>query len=197
MATTSAATSPFDPPFRCVAPRGRPSREAKEKMMAQNDGGPASCAWCAEAAHIRQGRIMLCAAHYRISSMRSRAKRDGKVLPDRKDIEAMIPSPFVCIGCSREMTWLRDRGASVQVTLQHDRDGSMRLICLGCNTRHAAHPSDTFYDIPSDQKFCPDCTRVLPRTSFAADRSRPIGLKSYCRECSSARFKKWSVRNAA
>lgn len=29
--------------------------------------------------------------------------------------------------------------------------------------------------------------------AFAKDQSRPVGLKSYCRKCSSTRFKKWTA----
>ena len=110
--------------------------------MTRDTGGPA-CAWCEEPSHIRQGRIHLCAKHYRISSMRTRAARDGKFVPSVKSIEDAIPSPFVCAPCGREMHWLRLGKASTQVTLQHDRCGDTRLLCLGCNTRHAQHPGDT------------------------------------------------------
>lgn len=153
------------------------------------------CAWCAEPPHIRQGNTLLCQMHYRISSMRSRAKRDNKVAPTRAEIEALVPSPFVCAPCGREMTWLRTGGASAQATLQHDRSGSLRILCLGCNTRHAAHAGDSFYDIPADMKFCADCSQTKPRAEFCADRSRPIGLKAYCRPCSSSRNKKWRMRH--
>lgn len=165
-------------------------------MAKIEDGRPASCAWCDGPAHIRQGRILLCAKHYRLSSMRSRAKRDGKLAPSRSEIEALVPDPLVCVGCDRPMTWLRESDASRQVTLQHDRNGQLRILCLACNTRHAQHPGDSFYDIPKHHKLCPDCSRVLPLSAFARDRSRPIGRRSYCRECSSHRFKQWSAQHA-
>ena len=158
---------------------------------------PNGCAWCNRPAHIRQGRILLCAIHYRISSMRSSARRHGKAIPSRAEIEAMVPSPLVCLGCEREMAWLRDKGTSQQITLQHDRGGGLRLICFGCNTRRASHPGDSFYQIPAGQKRCPDCEQVLPLEAFVVDRSRPIGRKSYCRSCSSQRFKNWRKSHAA
>jgi hypothetical protein len=134
--------------------------------------------------------------HYRISSMRSRAKRDGKTVPTRSEIEGMAAT-MVCIGCSRRMNWLRSEGASTQATLQHDRDGGVRLLCLACNTRHAQHPGDTFYGVASNEKWCPDCDQILPKGSFAKDRSRPVGLKSYCRPCAAARYRSWEARHAA
>lgn len=165
--------------------------------MGQEHNPAAFCAWCDRPSHIRQGRIWLCAVHYRIANMRSRAKRDGKLVPTRQEIEALVPSPFVCGCCERPMTWLRQASATNQATLQHDRDGGLRIICLGCNTRHAVHPGDTFYDIPKGHKRCGGCEQVLPLSSFAIDRSRPIGRKGHCRACSSVAFKNWSQSHAA
>lgn len=163
--------------------------------MSKKDGGPAPCAWCDRPSHIRQGRILLCAMHYRFSSMRTRATRDGKYVPTRDEIESLIPSPFVCIGCSREMNWLRSDGASTQVTLQHDRSGKLRLICLGCNTRHAHHPDDSYYDVPDGHKRCGRCDRVLSREHFAVDKSRAVGLKAWCRKCSHDSHTEWRKKN--
>lgn len=170
--------------------------EREDDMTGNPKDGGAACAWCERPAHIRQGRIMLCAVHYRISSMRARAKRDGKIVPSRAEIEALVPTPFVCFGCDRAMNWLRSDGASTQVTLQHDRSGHLRLICLGCNTRHALHPGDTYYEIPAGHKRCFDCEQVKPFEEFPVARSRPIGRYSYCRPCTSIRFKKWSNQHA-
>lgn len=158
---------------------------------------PPACAWCEQPSHIRQGRLMLCVKHYRLASMRSRAARDGKAVPSWPEIEALVPEPFVCRFCQRTMTWLREGGASQQATLQHDRDGGLRIICLACNTRHAQHPGDSFYSLPDGHKRCPACFMVLPLVDFALDRSRPVGRKSYCRPCSAVRFKNWSARHAA
>lgn len=162
----------------------------------REDGGPAfACAWCDEPAHIKQGRIWLCQKHYRFSSMRSTAKRDGKEVPSRNSLEAMVPAPFVCGVCNREMNWLRDQGASTQATLQHDRSGEMRFLCHACNTRHAQHPGDSYYDLPEGSKRCAKCERILPHASFAKDRSRPLGLKSSCRECSGKAHAVWRRNN--
>lgn len=165
--------------------------------MSGRPENPAACAWCDKPSHIQQGRILLCAMHYRISTMRSGAKRNGKLKPTRDQLEALVPFPFVCGCCDRQMTWLREGGASAQATLQHDRDGGLRIICLACNTRHAQHPGDSYYDVGKNHKRCPDCEAVLPLSAFAIDRSRPIGRKSYCRPCSAVRFKKWETSHAA
>lgn len=156
-----------------------------------------NCSWCSEPFHKRQGRIGLCAMHYRISNMRGRARRDGKFVPTKEQIEALVPKNMECPACHRTMTWLRVGGASQQISLQHDRDGQLRLLCLGCNTRHSVHKGDSFYDIPPGHKFCAQCGCNKPLEQFSIDRSRPIGRKAYCKPCASVRHKIWRNAHAA
>lgn len=163
-------------------------------MTDREDGGP-GCAWCKSPAHIRQGRILLCEAHYRLSSMKIRAKRDGKVAPSVKELEALVPSPFVCGGCKRPMNWLQKHGASTQATLQHDRNGTLKIVCLACNSKHAAHPGDSFWSVPEGHKRCASCERTLAASDFARDRSRPCGLKASCKQCSHSQHTKWRTDN--
>lgn len=154
---------------------------------------PAFCKWCDEWAVRKQGRIWLCAKHYRFQQMRVGAKRANKAVPSYEDLDEMLMS---CAGCGVLMHWLvTDGPRSQQATLQHDRSGAMRLLCLGCNTRHAVHPRDEFYDVPAEHKRCPACHVVKPFSAFAVDRSRPIGLKSSCKECSRVQHRDWVARN--
>lgn len=168
-------------------------------MSEIKDGGPAFCAWCSEAAYIRQGRIQLCRVHYRFQAMRVRAKRDGKEVPSYEMLTAMASSARLnCPGCGRFMNWLSKEGRSTVVTLQHDRNGTMRFLCLSCNTRHASRPGDSFYSDPKDKKHCPDCRQWLPLDSFATDRSnRWLNKKTYCRGCSNVRNKNWRENRIA
>jgi RNase P subunit RPR2 len=163
-------------------------------MSGQIRAGGQLCA-CGEPSHKRQGNRHLCAMHYRIANMRARAKRDGKVVPATSRVEALA-SDMACSGCRRVMHWLREDGASLQATLQHDRDGTIRVLCLGCNTRHAQHPGDSFYSLKPEEKFCAKCCRFLPAHDFTRDRSRPIGLKSSCRACSAKLHKEWRSHRA-
>lgn len=183
-----AIISPHSPAMQGTAQR-------RTRMIDKDDGGPA-CAWCDKPSHIKQGRIFLCAAHYRMSSMRARAKRDGKYVPSLGVLETLAEN-MKCDGCGEEMHWLRSDGARLQATLQHDRDGLVRLLCLSCNTRHAQHPGDTFYNVPDGHKLCQGCKEVLPHASFWKDRSRPIGLKSYCKSCAADRYRKWEKSHVA
>jgi hypothetical protein len=53
------------------------------------------------------------------------------------------------------MNWWLTEGSSTVITLQHDRDGTIRLICKGCNSRHHLHPGDSYYQMPRGHKRCP------------------------------------------
>jgi hypothetical protein len=164
------------------------------------DGGPAfPCHWCLGEPYIKQGHIWLCKIHYRFQSMRTRAKRDKKSVPSYDMLFSMASSACMhCPGCNRSMNWLAKEGRSTVVTLQHDRDGKMRFLCLSCNTRHASMPGDSFYSFPKDKKLCPDCQQQLPLEAFATDRtSRWMNKKTYCRRCSNARWKKWNENRIA
>lgn len=163
--------------------------------MKYKTGGPAfHCKWCENLAHIKQGRIYLCAVHYRFSSMRTRAKRDGKDVPDYAYLESLVPNPFLCPVCKVSMNWLSKEGHSTVITLQHDRDGTMRLICFKCNMRHSNFPEDTYYELPENHWRCSACGCVKPLEEFPTDRSRPLGKKSYCKLCSNIRMRNWVAK---
>jgi hypothetical protein len=92
-----------------------------------------SRAGCIDAALRQHGHARYCARHYRFATMRTRAKRDGKTVPDWAELETLTPADMICPSCSRVMNWLAKDGFSTVITLQHDRDGIHRLICLACN----------------------------------------------------------------
>lgn len=141
---------------------------------------------------------MLCKRHTRFSQMRSCARQHGKSVPSLAELEALADSlrGFRCPGCLRKMNWMAIEGQATVVSLQHDRSGYIRLLCRSCNARHASLPGDSFYEIPTGHKFCPDCKRVLKHDSFHADRSgRWKDRSTYCRECSNARLLEWRRKN--
>jgi hypothetical protein len=123
--------------------------------------------------------------------MRNRAQNMGKTVPSKEAllalIDKLISQGMKCIGCDRVMRWLGNKGESSLVTLQHDRNGDFRLICLGCNTRHAYHPGDTFYDVKPGEKICNGCGKVKGVSEFNKDLTRPGGLRSCCRDCQKIR----------
>ncbi len=166
--------------------------------MSQNDGGPdRRCSRCSLPGHVRQGHQWLCPKHYRFGQMRVTAKRHGKQVPTHEQLEDLLRETdgMKCFGCGKIMNWLASSNQFLVVSLQHDRDGTLRLLCRGCNTRHAVHPADTYYTLPNNAKWCSGCDLVLTRDSFYRDRSRPLGLKSSCKACSQKTHAAWRKRN--
>ena len=163
-----------------------------------NDGGPAfPCSVCGDQSVIKQGNQRLCDKHYRFGQMRTRAKRDGKRVPSRSDLENMPGVCLVCPDCGVQMNWRAKDGQATVASLQHYRDGSMAIVCRSCNTRHAFMDGDSYRSMPKDQKQCPCCGSIKPLTEFTLDASRSgqAKRKSKCRECSDKDVKEWKESN--
>lgn len=155
-----------------------------------------TCSICSLPATHKQGNQKLCAMHYRFGQMRALAKRRGKEVPSRKFLAELVETTKLnCVGCGIKMNWMANDGQKTVVTLQHDRSGRMTFLCRGCNTRHMTFSGDDFYSISKSHHPCRDCGKVLPKTDFHPDRSRPLGIKSYCKNCSYERYKLWSCSN--
>ena len=107
-----------------------------------------------------------------------------------KELEAMfktlVDSGMVCPACGRKMNWRKSEGVSTIVTLQHDRAGDLRLICLGCNSRHQHYPGDSFYDLPEGKKHCPSCGKIKPLAEFYPHPTYFLGVRTACQMCERA-----------
>ena|SRR6185295_4705760 len=156
------------------------------------------CSRCEQLSVIKQGHQWLCPKHYRFGQMRANAKRNGKLVPSHEWLESSVPAKMICVHCRRKMNWRSRDGHSTTICLQHNRDGSLALICIACNTRHGTRSRDDFYKIPRSHKWCPDCKKSLPLSSFCTDNSgRWKNKKSICRKCSTKRHAKWVSKNRA
>lgn len=167
-------------------------------MSTINDGGPAfQCSVCGDQAIIKQGNQHLCAKHYRFGQMRANAKRNGKTVPSRDELESIMPKDLVCPDCSRQMNWRSADGQATVASLQHYRNGTYGIVCRSCNTRHAFMEGDSYREMQKDHKQCPQCKQIKPHEAFAVDNGRtgPIKLKSWCKQCSSASHTKWQRNN--
>lgn len=142
-----------------------------------------NCKWCEREAVRKQGRLWLCQVHYRYQRMRIEAKRNHKTVPGYDELLAMTPADMICVGCSRKMNWLAGDGQSTVASLQHDRDGKLRLICRACNTRHAQMDGDSFYTFPKEKKRCPKCKQIKELGEFQVDRRKWNQTCTYCRDC--------------
>ena len=155
-----------------------------------------TCSTCKKTAVIKQGNQWLCEKHYRFGQMRSCAKRHGKKVPSREELDMMIPDPFSCQVCNKPMNWRSKDGTSTVATLQHDRAGTMRIICLSCNSRHASFKDDSFYQHDQSKRSCPRCKQSLELVQFCKDESgRWKSLNTYCRTCRTEMHRQWVNRN--
>lgn len=156
-----------------------------------------NCARCDRPATFVKKGHHLCALHLRFIRMRESAKNRGKVVPSTRQLETLFRKDMRCGDCNNVMAMTRKEDAARVMTLQHYRDGTFGLVCQTCNTQHAFMPGDTFCDLPPKHKLCPDCSRVLPLTSFWADcyPRRRTKKATYCKPCATKRLQTWRENN--
>lgn len=144
------------------------------------------CSVCKEPATIFSKQTNLCVIHYRMRQMRYDAQASGKVIPTDSAIQALFDSAAAsgmkCSVCSVKMNWLKRDGVKTIATLQHDRDGTFRLLCLSCNVKHQFWPEDSFYTREPGHKRCTRCEATLPLDKFRVRDGYP---NSTCRKCDS------------
>jgi hypothetical protein len=82
------------------------------------------------------------------------------------------------------------------VTLQHDDNGKIRLLCKSCNSQHAS-VGDRFYKQPVNMKVCADCKKNLPNEMFYKSRTnKTVRLTiSFCKDCWRVRYREWRLKN--
>lgn len=177
----------------CGCTRKAGSEKVKARFQAKTNAGLCKAINCIGVIHNKNLRY--CVKHYRFSNMKSRACNSAKYSPSFAELEALIPSDMICIGCKRPMNWTSAEGPSTLITLQHDRSGKLRMICLACNTKHASQPNDSFYEIPSGHWRCPQCKKIKPLKDFQIDNGRSTGRISVCAECHYERGRKWRLSN--
>jgi predicted RNA-binding Zn-ribbon protein involved in translation (DUF1610 family) len=129
--------------------------------------------------------------------MRSKAKQCDKYSPTRDEIESLLNSEMLCPDCGVKMNWRSKDGRSTVASLQHYRDGTLGVVCLSCNARHASMPNDSYRNMAKDHKFCPSCQNIKHESCFSLDAGRSGNLKrkSYCKTCSNKSVNKWKEKN--
>lgn len=147
----------------------------------------------------RRNNAWYCPMHTRVRQMRIACRHDNKTCPDESIVDDLvkriIQSGMECELCGVRMNWMKKDGISSCVSLQHDRSGSFRLICLGCNVRHGQLPGDKYYEIRDGQKWCAGCETVLDASEFYPSRTIAQGVMSRCKKCSAKIARGWAKNN--
>ncbi len=131
----------------------------------------------------------------RFQQMRVHAKQHGKAVPSYEELSRMARS-MKCF-CGVQMVWTSKEDKRRVVTLQHDRSGKMRLLCRSCNTRHAFHEGDHFYQVPTGKKWCGGCREYRALSLFCKSKDRTTGVSAYCRPCRSEKHRVLIANNKA
>ncbi len=143
------------------------------------------CTQCDRPGAVFKCNRWLCDIHFRIQCMRDSASAKGKFVPNKLLLYALAEQVeaggMKCSHCSQSMVWRGEKGQRNVVSLQHDRSGEVRLLCLDCNFNHRHFPGDSYYTTPIGWKYCPKCQTAKRPDEFY--RRRNGKLKSYCKEC--------------
>ena len=143
---------------------------------------PSTCSRCNEP----RFKLSWCLRHWRFNQMRQCAQHAGKIIPTVEHLERLANelSGMVCPACRLPMIWTGTPKSRV-VSLQHDQDGTLRLICQSCNCRHA-NIGDAFYEILGpDRKLCRRCSTVKPLSEFHKRTKGGSygGVRDWCKTC--------------
>lgn len=154
------------------------------------------CELCGEPSAFRPGRMTYCIKHSRFHQMQEGAARSGKVVPNVSQLEAMLSPTMTCPDCGVTMCWRSSESRKRVACIQHYRDGQLAIVCLSCNSHHAALPGDLARDGDGTQKACRKCNTVKLLTEFYANKNNAIsGMQAWCKACTTACSKAWAERN--
>lgn len=145
--------------------------------------------------------MIRCPIKLRISRMIRGAKLGKKRIPTREELSALLlarqADDMKCPACGQTMNWGDTSNRPATVSLQHDRSGTIRLICLRCNVRHQHYPADDFYTAPNDHKHCWGCGRTLALTEFWKSHTVSTHVCGQCKFCMAAKSAAYKKRNRA
>lgn len=155
------------------------------------------CSKCFRPGYRFRGERWLCVIHHRFDCIKTSAKSSGKTVPTNEQLKELanelIQNNMKCEPCGAKMQWVKESGGLNTVSLQHDRSGRFRFICLKCNSRHDDLPGDTFYDLPKGHWRCPHCKEIKPLTDFYTNSADKIH-GGCCKSCRKILNKKmWSI----
>ncbi len=136
-----------------------------------------------------RGREYFCERHYRFLCMKSGASANKKYIPSWHELERLLQClrGMRCPTCDKIMIWhsKHDGGKrSKVVSLQHNINKTISLICYSCNCGHGhSNLGDKYFDIPYEHKYCPICMSILHINNFYRKSTKSNGLQSKCKKC--------------
>lgn len=142
-----------------------------------------ACEVCGGEVYKSRNQVPLCVKHYRVLAWIKDSKHRGVTVPNWFQMEKIIPADMKCPVCRKTMTWTRIEGTSHIITIQHDRDGAIGILCFTCNIRHRGHSGDNFYEHCGSVKKCPRCKTVRPFEEFSEHPTTLDGRRGYCKSC--------------
>lgn len=172
------------------------------KVCYRKKRGDGICKFCNEPVSARcRGQNRRCDRHYRILKMVKGSIRRGLFTPDESVLDSMIDETgenLSCPSCGKSMTFHSSANGMADVlSIQHNSDGTVSLLCLSCNSRHGnMHNRDSrFPQCGADKKSCGVCKEILPLDEFYAGNCYR-GRQGSCKKCSLKLSKQYIEKNA-
>lgn len=129
----------------------------------------------------------------KIYMMSYNSAKNGKAFVSTKTIIKLLESSnMLCHGCGQQMVWFAKENTRRVMSLQHNKDGTLELICRSCNTRHSFCPEDSYYTCDPNLQFCRRCKQWKPLVNFGHKTSKINKRESYCYQCNSDYANAWN-----
>lgn len=182
-----------------------PGRYETNQIASHSNCSRRECSRPAEVFYFSKNRCAIC---HKTDQMRRNAKVRGKVVPSFEWCEDRLKASTKCDkpSCVKELTLVTPFGQKPGkgtlkdvASLQHNNDGSLGILCVGCNSGHMGSKlGDAYFDLDVDEKLCPACDTIKSRASdFSKNAYKTDGISNECKPCASASKKTPEYRGRA
>lgn len=142
---------------------------------------------CKSIANVFYSDRSYCNMCNRIRTMRSAAQQKGKTKPSTSWFIENWPRDMICPvkKCGKKMVFRGSPGMTKDsISLQHNNDGKMMLICTQCNSGHSNSAlGDKYFDLDRTERFCAGCKKIKHKSQFCSNRAQPGGMSYRCKTC--------------
>lgn len=120
--------------------------------------------------------------------MQYSAKKRGKYVPTDQELETLFAkvksSNMVCKHCGKTVIMTSKEGCiSEVVTLQHNKDRTLDLICHTCNTGEGNCKHNRPFDMPEGKYICSKCGVMKNASEFGFRANSFRHHVSACKKC--------------